>query len=63
MTGRRKPGRCRRAGQGAEKPEKRWRLLYLRSEKLSRAKQLGKEYPRRTLRQVLDAEQFLESDA
>ena len=28
------------------KPEKKWKMVYLRSEKLSRAKQLGFEYPR-----------------
>jgi hypothetical protein len=27
------------------KPEKKWKMLYLRSEKLKRAKQLGFEYP------------------
>jgi len=31
------------------KPEKKWKLVYLRSEKLSRAKQLGFEYPRRKI--------------
>ena len=32
------------------KPEKNWKLLYLRSEKLKRAFQLGFEYPRIHLR-------------
>ncbi len=41
------------------KPEKNWKFMYLRSEKLARAKQLGIEYPRRTIRQVLDNEQPL----
>jgi hypothetical protein len=38
------------------KPEKKWKMLYLRSEKLKRAKQLGFDYPMRTSRQVLDRE-------
>ena len=36
------------------KPEKKWRLIYLRSEKLARAQQLGMEYPRKGMRQMLD---------
>jgi hypothetical protein len=36
------------------KPEKKWKMLYLRSEKLKRAKQLGFEYPVKNSRQVLD---------
>jgi hypothetical protein len=36
------------------KPEKKWKMLYLRSEKLKRAKQLGFDYPVKTSRQVLD---------
>lgn len=37
-------------GSGEEfKPEKKWKMVYLRSEKLSRAKQLGFEYPRRKI--------------
>jgi len=46
-------------GMGSEdkwKPEKKWKLVYLRSEKLARAKQLGFEYPRKTSRQLLDSE-------
>ena len=31
--------------------EKNWKMLYLRSEKVSRAAQLGMEYPRITRRQ------------
>lgn len=34
------------------KPEKKWKLLYLRSEKLLRARQLGFEYPRKSDRQL-----------
>ncbi len=41
-------------------PEKKWKLMYLRSEKLGRAKQLGTEYPKRTLRQTLDVEKPLD---
>lgn len=40
--------------------EKNWKLMYTRSEKLRRAKQLGVEYPKRTLRQTLDDEQPLD---
>ncbi|MEE4246663.1 MAG: hypothetical protein V2I33_14730 [Kangiellaceae bacterium] len=36
--------------------EKNWKLLYLRSVKLQRAKLLGFEYPRKSTRQLLDAE-------
>jgi hypothetical protein len=36
------------------KPEKKWKMLYLRSEKLKRAKQLGFDYPVKNSRQVLD---------
>ncbi|HCF8067189.1 hypothetical protein I4552_21130 [Klebsiella michiganensis] len=32
--------------------EKNWKLLYMRSEKLLRAAQLGMEYPRKTRRQL-----------
>ncbi len=38
------------------KPEKNWKMLYLRSEKLSRARQLGFDYPRKSGRQLLDGE-------
>lgn len=37
--------------------EKNWKLMYTRSEKLRRARQLGVEYPKRTMRQTLDDEQ------
>jgi hypothetical protein len=40
------------------KPEKKWKLVYLRSAKLSRAKQLGFEYPRKNIRQLLEIELF-----
>jgi len=40
--------------------EKNWKLMYLRSEKLKRAKQLGIDYPSKTLRQTLDNELPLE---
>jgi len=35
------------------KPEKNWKLLYTRSVKVQRAKQLGIEYPRKTGHQTL----------
>lgn len=35
------------------KPEKKWKHMYLRSEKLSRAKQLGFDYPIKSPSQVL----------
>ncbi|MEZ5590562.1 MAG: hypothetical protein R3F53_07600 [Gammaproteobacteria bacterium] len=41
---------------GKWKPEKKWKMVYLRSEKLTRAKQLGFEYPRKNVRQLLDKE-------
>ncbi len=40
--------------------EKNWKLMYTRAEKLRRAKQLGIEYPKRTVRQTLDDEQPLD---
>ncbi|WP_063370638.1 hypothetical protein [Pseudoalteromonas luteoviolacea] len=42
----------RSKGMGTEKdwrPEKNWKMVYLRSAKLARAKQLGFEYPRKNL--------------
>ena len=42
------------------KGENCWKLMYIRSEKLHRSKQLGVEYPTKTLRQVLDDELPLE---
>jgi hypothetical protein len=47
--------------QGSKgKPEKNWKLMYIRSEKLIRAKQPGINYPIKTSRQILDDEQSLE---
>lgn len=46
-------------GMGSDekwKPEKKWKMLYLRSEKLSRAKKLGFEYPRKSYRQLIEKE-------
>ena len=48
-----------RKGMGSSecwKPEKNWKMIYLRSAKLARAKQLGIEYPRLSMRQLLDKE-------
>jgi hypothetical protein len=39
------------------KPEKNWKLMYLRAEKLIRARKLGMDYPVKTVRQILDVEQ------
>jgi hypothetical protein len=36
------------------KPEKNWKLLYRRADKLKRARQLGMSYPVRSTRQLLD---------
>jgi len=36
--------------------EKRWRFLYLRSDKLHRAKQFGTDYPRISQRQKIERE-------
>ena len=36
------------------KPEKNWKLMYTRADKLVRARQLGMSYPIRTTRQLLD---------
>jgi hypothetical protein len=38
------------------KPEKKWKFMYLREDKLARARQLGFSYPRRSGRQLLDQE-------
>jgi hypothetical protein len=38
------------------KPEKNWKMVYLRSEKLRRARQLGFHYPKLNARQLLDKE-------
>jgi hypothetical protein len=36
------------------KPEKKWKMMYTRSEKLVRAKQFGFEYPRKKLVSIID---------
>ena len=49
---------CKR-GMGTRekwKPEKKWKMVYLRSAKLARAGQLGFEYPRRNYWQLLERE-------
>ncbi len=38
------------------KPEKNWKMMYLRSEKLARAKQLGFEHPKKDLLVVAEDE-------
>ncbi|AXI61350.1 hypothetical protein DLD99_12980 [Pseudomonas kribbensis] len=38
------------------KPEKNWKLMYIRSTKLARARQLGMSYPILSTRQLLDQE-------
>jgi hypothetical protein len=38
------------------KPQKNWKLMYTRADKLVRARQLGMSYPIRTIRQLLDQE-------
>lgn len=35
------------------KPEKKWKLMYFRKNKLARAKQLGVDYPVKSQRQLL----------
>ena len=42
--------------QDFDKPEKKWKMMYFRSRKLVRAKQLGFEYPRITVRQLIGDE-------
>ena len=49
---------CIKKGKGEgsskiDKPEKKWRYMYFRSNKLIRAQQLGFEYPRRKLIDVV----------
>ena len=43
------------------KPEKKWKMVYLRSEKLSRAKQLGFEYPRKNILKAAEDDTISES--
>ena len=50
----RKDNKNQSLNQNNYKHEKKWKLLYTRSVKLHRAKQLCIEYPRKTLHQVLD---------
>jgi len=38
------------------KPEKNWKLMYLRRNKLARAKQLGFDYPVKNQRQIVEQE-------
>ncbi|MBX7170597.1 MAG: hypothetical protein K1X72_06535 [Pyrinomonadaceae bacterium] len=38
------------------KPEKNWKMIYFRSEKLQRAKKLCFEYPRKNYRQLIETE-------
>lgn len=38
------------------KPEKNWKMVYTRAEKQIRARQLGFDYPVKSVRQKLDAE-------
>ncbi len=38
------------------RPEKNWKMVYLRSEKLRRGEQLGFQYPTKAARQLLDDE-------
>ncbi|NJP03472.1 hypothetical protein HBH25_21790 [Pseudomonas sp. hsmgli-8] len=52
----RKHGKSPAAKPLVFKPEKNWKLLYRRAEKLKRARQLGICYPVRTTRQLLDQE-------
>jgi hypothetical protein len=40
--------------EGVYKSPKNWKEMYLRSEKQRRSRQLGFEYPRRSVRQMLD---------
>ncbi|MEG0184198.1 MAG: hypothetical protein RR704_12190 [Stenotrophomonas sp.] len=42
------------APQPIHKPEKNWKLMYTRSDKLLRARQLGFTYPVLSPRQLLD---------
>lgn len=44
------------------KPEKNWKQVYLRSEKLNRAKQLGFEYPRKNVTKQALEEQYCETE-
>lgn len=50
----RKHGSDKAARPQVFKPEKNWKLMYIRSAKLVRARQLGMSYPIRSTRQLLD---------
>jgi len=50
----RKHGKINTVQPPVFKPEKNWKLLYGRTEKLKRACQLGMSYPVRSTRQLLD---------
>ena len=52
---------CLKKGRGMGsgerfKPVKKWKHMYLRSEKLNRARQLGFDYPRKNGRALIDRE-------
>ncbi|UVK86189.1 hypothetical protein LOY52_14985 [Pseudomonas sp. B21-051] len=50
----RKRGNGKTADPLKFKPQKNWKLMYTRADKLARARQLGMSYPIRTTRQLLD---------
>ncbi|WP_327440408.1 hypothetical protein [Pseudomonas donghuensis] len=52
----RKRGKTKAVHPLVFKPEKNWKLLYTRADKLIRARQLGMSYPIRSTRQLLDQE-------
>ncbi|MCQ6257386.1 hypothetical protein MA884_12835 [Pseudomonas sp. Q11] len=52
----RKHGRHEAVRPQDVRPEKNWKLIYTRADKLQRARQLGMSYPIRTTRQLLDRE-------
>jgi len=62
---RRSKSRCKSRKNSAQSEEtssseKNWKLMYMRSDKLRRSRKLGTEYPKRTIRQILDNEQPLD---
>lgn len=50
----RKNGNGKAADPLKFKPQKNWKLMYTRGDKLIRARQLGMSYPIRSIRQLLD---------
>lgn len=50
----RKSGNGKAADPLKFKPQKNWKLMYTRGDKLIRARQLGMSYPIRSTRQLLD---------